>query len=376
MKIKIIVSILLMVVVVSCVKSRSKLSSESADIVLYSRGDNTGIDYAGDNDAMYQILRILDIKAEFYPDHSGKYQSKDQTKEEIFKDISDVVQRLEPSTTLYWFLFGHGTEGMFITGYKDDEEAKDDKVDKGSRNKNYDSDDSDDSYNSDESDDSDDSDESHKSDEDLSYEELFDYFQQELEKHNKKIARLVLMNTACYSGSMISYIKQYQNKIYKELIVLTPVSGDQVAGVDVFFPELVSSLAFLKIAHNSPNMEIKDIIAKLPQELGVYPSKFDHALVEDKTCVSKISYRGSKSPVSKGKTSVSSGTTECSIDKPDIELSNKQKPTWSDLVGLATWLTNNYASLRDIDKEGYTFRDQKPQFYTYPENLKDEELFK
>ena len=298
-------------------KSNSGLYSESADMVLYTRGSNTGIDAALDNDSMYHILRMLEANVEYFPQLTGRPPLEDQTKEEIFNDLDKITNMLYPSSTLYWFLFGHGEKNVFFT--KDRADL-------------------------------------------ISYYDLFSYMYQKLYEQNKKIHRLVLIITSCYSGSVMENIKQFESSMADELIVFTPVSSEQTASVEEFFPVLVNACAFLKATHKYPDLNVKDILTKVSEELGPYPNKIYDLLSVEENTVCKIKFKDENS----NETKTQDPSTESCVTnskKPELFLSSKKNPTWEDLKQLSTWLM-------------ITSVFEQPQFYTYPDDIKNEPLFK
>ena len=305
-------------VVCGCKTINSRMYSESSDMVLYTRGDTRGVDTPTDNDIMYQFLKALNIQAEFFQSTDGSFLSHDQTQEEMLESITGVIPRLEDDSTLYWFFSGHGNYNIFTV-------------------KNGDS---------------------------ISYETLFDHMLSEVQKNKKKIKRLVILIFSCYSGSLIPVIQQskYKDKLYHELIVFTPVTDHQTAIVHWVLPELISSATFLKIAAHNPELKTNEIVNRVREELKPYPSTFNQAISENSNCTQKISYI-SGDVTEQSKESMSINNEECSIDKHDIKLSDKKDPTWQDLIDLTLWL---------FAKRKY----QTPQFYTYPESLKNEKLFK
>ena len=303
-------------------KSSSELYSESGDIVLYTRGFNLSIDADLDNDSMYHILRMLEANVEYFPKLTGRPPVNDQTKEEIYKDIDSIVKKLYPSSTLYWFLFGHGEKDVFFT--KDGKDS-------------------------------------------ISYSELFGYMYKRLYELKKKIHRLVLINTSCYSGSLIEHIKKFESSAFNELIVFTPVSAEQTASVEEFFPVLVNACAFLKAMHKYPDLSLKEVQTKVPEELDPYPNQIEKLLSVEENAICKIKFKDEISNEVNSNTPSTPSTDSCSSDteskKPELILSSRKNPTWADLKALSTWLMISSVF-------------ENPQLYTYPDDIKNEYLFK
>ena len=334
--------------VCGCKTINSRMYSESSDIVLYTRGDTTGADLPLDNDVMYQLSKVLNIQPEFFPDINGSFPSADQTKEQMLELISAVIPRLEDDSTLYWYFNGHGGSKNFSTKSQGSSKQEVDNSDKeyttlasGKGEMNM-----------------------------ISYETLFDHMLSEVQKNKKKIKRLVILIISCQSGSLIPIIQQnkYKDKLYRELIVFTPVEDGKDAMAYQVLPELVSSATFLKIGASTPTLKTEEIIQQVYGELRPYPSRFNQLLSLDKNCVHKIFY------AEENQAKLSSlENKHCSLDIPNIELFHKKEPSWQDLINLTVWLFKTNLTVEG--KQNYSSYLQTPQFYTYPENLKNEKLF-
>ena len=204
----------------------------------------------------------------------------------------------------------------------------------------------------------------------IKYEELFDYMLKEVKNRNKIIKRLNLFVLSCHSGSLIPIIKndKYKDKLYKELIVFTPVEADQLAYTRTVFPELISSATFLNLARTESIDKASEIFKKIKYKMGSDAEQFQSALKKDEKCLSKIKYTyGSEPAIGIGDSSSDTNSSSCDIGVSDINLSNQKSPTWNDLINLTLWLFKSYSHLGN---------NQDPQFYTYPEFLKDEPIFK
>lgn len=325
--ISLVIFVFLDLISFGCVKNASNMMAQSSDIVLYTSGNEGGKrtewDYTIDQDSMFLFAEALNISRETFPDLSGDFNRKDQTKEEMMSSISDVIKRLRKGTTLWWYLVGHGMVNSFTTV---DEDTK------------------------------------------VTYDEFFEHMSDQIKLNPsiEKIKRIVILMQSCHSGSIIPIVQKYQGSLFEEVIVFTPVSTEERSVSGQFFPELVGSATFLRVAHEHPNLSVVEIITEVGKRLDAqhyYPSRFDRAMSTDKNCSNKISFSSQenlKEESSKIK------EEECSVQIPDIKLSNKKEPTWQDLVDLTVWLFKNY--------NGYA-EGRTPQFYTYPDNLKNEPLF-
>ena len=322
MKYNFLIVMTFLISTLGCKSINSGLKSEgSSDLVLYTRGDETNVASVTDNESMLRLVNALNIEAEFIPNISGQGISKDQTRQEMFANISEAIKYLEGDDILWWYMIGHGNKGIFTEA--------------GSRI--------------------------------IKYEELFDYMLKELKNRNKIIKRLNLFVLSCHSGSLIPIIKndKYKDKLYKELIVFTPVEADQLASVREVFPELIT---FLNLARAESIDKASEIFKKIKYKMGSDAEEFQSALKKDEKCLSKIKYTyGSEPAIGIGDSSSDTNSSSCDIEVSDINLSNQKDPTWNDLINLTLWLFKSYSNRGN---------DQDPQFYTYPESLKDEPIFK
>ena len=310
---------------VGCKTIGSGLKSEgSSDLVLYTRGGEENVDTLSDNENMLRLVRALNIEgAEFIPNINGQGISKDQTKDQMFANISKAIKWLREEDTLWWYMIGHGLEGFFSTAFGL-----------------------------------------------IKYEELFDYMLKEVKSSNKIIKRLNIFILSCHSGSIIPIIQgdKYKDKLYKELIVFTPVETEKVAYTREVFPELISSATFLNLARSESIDKASAIFKNVKYKMGSDAEKFQYALKRDEECLSKIKYTyDTESTIGIGDSSSDTNSSSCDIEVSEVNLSNQKNPTWNDLINLTLWLFKSYSSYSD---------KQNPQFYTYPESLKDEPIFK
>lgn len=319
--------VLVVLIMIFCLQGCKTINSntyaQSVDKILYTRGDNTrGVSNKQDNNNMIQLIQALDIRAESFPNINSSFPSKDQTKDEMKKWITEVVKSISSQGTLWWYLQGHGTKGSFTVA--------------GSGA--------------------------------VQYQELFDHMLKEVQSRNKIINRLVIFILSCHSGSMIPIIEQYKNRLYRELIVLTPSSEDQVSYTQHVFPELISSANFLKIAHNNPDLEVNQILKELNKNVEPHNDAFSKNMGFNQECIKKISFSTYDHEID-SRTNQNTDHEKCSTIKTDVKISNRDNPTWRDLANLTSWLFENYGNF-DARKK------QDIQFKTIPENLENEPLFR
>ena len=320
MKYKLLMVVVSLLFIQDCKTRTSILEAEGSNaLVLYTRGSQEGVENLSDNDNMFRLIEALGIRAEFIPNINGQGLSKDQTKEEMFENISKAINYLGTEDTLWWYMFGHGTNEKFSSAGR----------------------------------------------EAFPYTELFDHMLNAVKKNNKIIRRLNLFVLSCHSGSLIPIItdEKYKNNLYKELIVFTPVEASSSAEPVLVFPELIASASFLKMVR-SGSIE-KASVAFKNMEYGTISLGNDlkKALKKNNNCLARIKFINSMES-----SEIQDSIAPCDIKGLDIiKLSSQENPTWNDLIKLTIWL---------FDGENRSLWSQHIQFTTYPESLKDEPIFK
>ncbi len=320
MKYKLLMVVVFLLFLQDCKTRTSILEAEGSNaLVLYTRGSQEGVENLSDNDNMFRLIEALGIRAEFIPNISGQGLSKDQTKEEMFENISKAINYLGTEDTLWWYMFGHGTYEKFSSAGR----------------------------------------------EAFPYTELFDHMLNAVKKNNKIIRRLNLFVLSCHSGSLIPIItdEKYKNNLYKELIVFTPVEASRSEEVIQVSPELIASASFLKMVRSGSIEKASVAFKNMEYGSASLGNDLKKALKKNNNCLARIKFINSMES-----SEIQDSIAPCDIKGLDIiKLSSQENPTWNDLIKLTIWL---------FDGENRSVFLQHIQFTTYPESLKDEPIFK